>query len=241
MDFFTIMIILITLVVFVFIVLIAFVLKKSKDVKTQEFLENERTELRQNLLKKRKKLLSYKAELYLQITDAMTFTRTTAVTNEKISGLLYNKQQKPIIAFERVERSMNTTGQLIAMTKKQEFVYEFQGMHIKLFCDDILLGTWDKSGILYDANKKRFGQFKRTAATTDTQFPLILNNRQIASIKKAPLYDGITSSSVTQVFDELNFGASLLTLDDIPNPTEENWLLALTIFEITFYGNTTVH
>ncbi|MGH1385301.1 hypothetical protein [Kordia sp.] len=241
MDFFTIMIILITLVVFVFIVLISFVLKKSKDVKTQEFLEEERKKLRQTLLKKRKKLLPYKDELYLQITNAMTFERLAEVRSINITGYLYTKHQKPIVAFERVERGMNTKGQLIAITKKQEFVYEFQGSDITLFCDDTLLGSWDKSGILYDADKKRIGHAKRSV-NQDNEYVLVIHKRDIASIKIAPLYDAVEkTSSVSHIFEELNLGTSLLSLHCSPSLNEEKWILPLLIFEMAFYGNTTVN
>lgn len=240
MDFFTIMIILITLVVFVFIVLISFVLKKSKDVKTQEFLEEELKKLRQDVLKKRKKLLAYKDELYLQITNAMTFERLADVRSIQTTGFLYNKHQKPIVAFERVERGMNTKGQLIAVTKKQEFVYEFLGSDITLFCDDTLLGSWDKSGILYDADKKQIGHAKRSV-NEKNEYVLVINKRDVASIKTAPLYDTIeNTSSVAHIFEELNFGTSLLALNDSPSLNEEKWLLPLLIFEMAFYGNTPV-
>ena len=241
MDFFTIMIILITLVVFVFIVLISFVLKKSKDVKTQEFLEEERKKLRDNVSKKRKKLLPYKDELYLQITNAMTFERLAEVRRIHTTGFLYNKHQKPIVAFERVERGMNAKGQIIAITKKQEFVYEFQGSEITLFSDDTLLGSWDKSGILYDADKKRIGHAKRVS-NENNEYALVINKHTVATIKTAPLYDTIeNTSSVTHIFEELNFGASLLALNGSPSLKEEKWLLPLLIFEMAFYGNTTVN
>ncbi|MCH2195094.1 MAG: hypothetical protein MK119_13320 [Kordia sp.] len=238
MDFFTIMIILITLVVFVFIVLIAFVMKKSKDVKNEGFLEAERKEMLQNVVKKRKKLIPHKAEYYLQITDAMTFQRIEDVRSIRISGLLYNTSRKPIVAFERVERGKNATGQLVALTKKQEFIYEFLGLDISIICDGELLGTWDSKGILNDANKKTIGKLQRTQETNT----LSLHDRNLASIKKAPLYDHIAKiSEVSEVFEGLNNGTSLLTLNDTPNTEEENWVLALGIFEIAFYGNTTVN
>ncbi|MEM6720058.1 MAG: hypothetical protein AAF611_12110 [Bacteroidota bacterium] len=232
MDFFSIMIILIALVVFVFIVLIAFVMKKSKDVKTQEFLEAERKELLQNVLKKRKKLGSHKTGFYSQITNAMTFQRTVAVTNSKIAGLVYDTNRKPIVAFERVERGLNVKGQLVAVTKKQQFVYEFQGLEITLFCDSELLGSWDTKGILYDVNKKAIGQLKRIQETNS----LILHNKTIATIEKAPVYNDAISE-VSEVFEEMNYGTPLLSLENSPTSTEETWLTALTIFEITFFGN----
>jgi len=234
MDFFTIMIILITLVVFVFIVLIAFVMKKSKDVKNEALLEAERKEMLQNVLKKRKKLVSHTTDFYLHITNAMTFQRTVAVTNMKVSGLVYNANRKPIVAFERMERSMNAKVQLVAVTKKQKFVYECKGFEITLFCDGDLLGFWDKKGTLYDADKKTIGQFKRAQATNS----VILNGKTIATIEKAPIYTTNNDvSDVSEVFDDMSYGSPLLTLNDTPTKTETIWLTALAIFEITFFGN----
>jgi hypothetical protein len=237
MDFFTIMIILITLVVFVFIVLIAFVMKKSKDTASQEFFETERKGMLQNVAKRRKKLVAHKAEFYLQLTNAMVFERVTDVRTITISGTLYNTDRKPIVAFERVERGKNATGQLVAMTKKQTFVYEFLDADFTIFCDGKLLGSWNKSGVLLDVNQRKIGAFKRTT----TVHNLILNDRTIATVQKAPLHDHIARiTEVSEVFEELNHGTSLLSLNDSPTAEEEKWLTALVIFEITFYGNTPV-
>ncbi|AXG71421.1 hypothetical protein KORDIASMS9_03678 [Kordia sp. SMS9] len=237
MDFFTIMIILITLVVFVFIVLIAFVMKKSKDVKNDAFLETARKEMLQRILKKRKKLVPHKADFYLQITDAMTFERTAAVTNSKISGFLYNTHQKPIVAFERVDRGLNAKGQLVAVTKKHEFVYEFLGETITVFFDNSLLGSWNQSGKIFNADQKGIGQLK----FSEDSKTLVLNDRTVATILKAPLYDTISNTNdVSYIFEELTLGTSLLSLHEKPTVKEEKWLTALAIFEITFYGNTPV-
>ncbi|MEM6686025.1 MAG: hypothetical protein AAF617_09605 [Bacteroidota bacterium] len=237
MDFFTIMIILITLVVFVFIVLIAFVMKKSKDVKNDAFLEDERNKMLQNVLKKRKKLIPHTSDFYLQITDAMTFQSTAAVTNTKISGLLYNTQRKSIAAFERIERGASTKGQLVAITKKHTFRYEFQQLEITFFCDDELVGSLDKTGILYDTDKKAIGQYKRIQDTN----AVILHNKTIATLQKAAVYDNLDAvSEVSKVFEEFNYGTPLLSVDESLTPEAKKWLTALAIFEITFYGNTLV-
>lgn len=237
MDFFTVMIILITLVVFVFIVLIAFVMKKSKDVRNQEFLDAERQQMRQTVQKKRKKLASHKADVYLQVTNAMTFERVADIRSITIAGLLHTTQQKPIVAFERVERGLNVKGQLVAMTKKHEILYEFLGENSTVFFDDTLLGSWDKSGKLLNADKKVIGHLK---ISEDTKI-LVLNERTLATIQKAPSYDTISNTTeVSHIFEELKLGTSLLSLHEKPTLEEEKWLTALAIFEITFYGNTTV-
>jgi hypothetical protein len=233
MDFFTIMIILISLVVFVFIVLIAFVMKKSKDVENDAFLETERAEIHQKLFKKRKKLAPHKGKFYLEITNAMTFQRAQAVTNLKISGLLYNTNQKPIVAFTRVERAMNAKGLLIALTKKHIFSYEFLNQQVTVFCDDVLLGNINASGSIANADNKTIGKRKRASETN----AITLNNRVVAELQKAPLYDAVSNTTdIDTIIEEYNFGTSLLSLHDAPTKEEEKWLTALAIFEITYYG-----
>jgi hypothetical protein len=237
MDFFTVMIILITLVVFVFIILIAFVMKKGKDTKEAAFLEAERTQMLQRVSKKRKKLIAPKATIYKQLTDAMTFERVEDVRTITLSGTLHNSEGKSVVAFERIERGLRFTGQLVAMTKKQTFVYEFENREITIFCEDELLGFWTKAGLLLNAEKQQIGTLKRTTTTHE----LILNNRKLATIQKAPSYDHIARiTEVSEVFKELKYGTSLLSIHDAPTKDEEKWLTALAIFEITFYGNTPV-
>jgi hypothetical protein len=254
--FFIIIIILTILVVGGFTILIAFVLKKSTTPETQEFIENEKKLLYENVLKRRKELHSHKAEMYLQVTDAMTFEYTTAVTYYKISGTIFNENRKPIVAFERIERGIQTKGHLYATTKKQAFYFDFTGQETMFYCDDILLGRFDKTGTIYNANETVIGHAKHPMnASFDLQefkkqqdilgkvlFPLTLNGRQLATIHVAPNYDKIGSTpSLQGVFDDLNFGTPIITLTDTPTTEEEKWLLAFAIFETSFYGYNCIH
>lgn len=251
-SFFTIIIILTIVFVFGFTVLIAFVLKKSTAPKTAEFIKNEKQQMYTNVLKKRKELQLHKTAMYRQITDAMVFNFTKAVTYYKLSGVILNENRKPIVAFERIERGMHTKGHLYAITKKQTFYFDFTGLEATFYCDEKLLGRVDKSGTIYDANDIAIGHAKHPIkASFDLQlfktshhrlgeglFPLILNNREIATINVAPNYDDIAyNPSVEKVFDELGFGLPIITPTDTPTAEEENWLLAFAIFETAFHGH----
>ncbi|WP_420573542.1 hypothetical protein [Kordia sp.] len=235
-----------------FAVLIAFVIKKSTTPKTKEFIEDERNKMRQNVLQKRKKLAAHKTEMYREVTDAMTYNYTKAVTYAKISGFIYNENRKPVVAFERIERGMNTKGHLVAMTKKQTFLFEFTGLAATFYCDNALLGSFDTSGTIYDANQQAIGHakhpikasfhvdfFKRTHHRLgEGLFPLTLNGRKLATINVSPNYDDIAYDfTVSSVFDGLGFGTPIITLTDTPTKEEENWLLAFAIFETAFHGN----
>lgn len=235
-----------------FAVLIAFVIKKATTPKTKEFIDSEREKMRQNVLRDRKKLSPHQAEMYRQVTDAMVFNYTKAVTYAKLSGLIFNENRKAIVAFERIERGMHTKGHLIAMTKKHELFYEFTGLEATFYIDDVLLGRFDKTGRIYDANNQPIGHAKHPIkASFDLQlfktthhrlgeglFPLQLNGRQLATINVAPNYDDIgLVSSITRVFEELGFGTPIITLTDTPTQEEEKWLLAFAIFETAFHGN----
>ncbi|QHI35069.1 hypothetical protein IMCC3317_04150 [Kordia antarctica] len=251
-TFLTIIIILTVLVVGGFTILIAFVINKSTTQKTQEFIENEKQEMRANVEKKRKELHPHKAALYSQVTDAMVFNYIKAVTYNKLSGVILNEKHKPIVSFERIERGLHTKGHMGAMTKKQTFYYDFTDLEATFYCDDMLLGRFDKTGTIYDATDKVIGHAKHPMkASFDLQlftssqhrlgedfFPLTLNNRQLATINVAPNYDDIKHvSSVKTVFEELGFGTPIITLTDTPTAEEENWLTAFAIFETAFHGH----
>ncbi|MBC8755085.1 hypothetical protein H2O64_10405 [Kordia sp. YSTF-M3] len=251
-TFFTIIIILTILFVGGFTVLIAFVIKKSTTPKTAEFIENEKQQLYDNVLKKRKELHPHKAEMFRQVTDAMVFNYTKAVTYYKLSGVILNEQRKPIVAFERIERGMHTKGHLYAMTKKQTFYFDFTGLEATFYCNEELLGRFDKTGTIYNANETAIGHAKHPIkASFDLQlfktthhrlgeglFPLTLNGRQLATINVAPNYDDIDyNPSVQGVFEDLGFGTPIITLTDTPTAEEENWLLAFAIFETAFHGH----
>ena len=248
--FFTIIIILTIVVVGGFILLIAFVINKSTAPETEEFIENEKQQLHDNVLKKRKKLHPIKTETFHELTDAMTFQNTQAVTYTKLSGTIYNKNRKPIVAFERIKREAQK-GQLYAMTKNQTVYFYFTATETTVYFDDIFLGRFDKSGIIYNANETVIGHTKRpTKASFDVQkfkkqqdvedkglFPLALNNRQLATIHVAPNYTKITPApTLENIFDDLHFGTPIIMLTVTPTVEEEKWLLAFAIFETAFYG-----
>ena len=235
-----------------FVVLIAFVIKKASTPKTKEFIESEQQKMRTNVEKRRKELHPHQAEMYRQVTDAMVFNYLKAVTYYKLSGVILNENRKPIVAFERIERGMHTKGHMYAMTKKQTFYFEFTGLEATFYCDDVLLGRFDKTGTIYNANQQVIGHAKHPIKASfdlhlfttshhrlgEGLFPLTLNGRQLATINVAPNYDDIGHvSSVTTVFDTLGFGTPIITLTDTPTVEEEKWLLAFAIFETAFHGH----
>ncbi len=254
-TFFIVFIIFGILIVGGFIVLIAFVIKKLSEPKTAEFIAKEKKEMHANVLKKQKELGPHKAKMYTQVTDAMVFNYTKAVTYAKLSGIILNENRKPIIAFERIERSsMHTKGHMYAMTKKQEFYFDFTGLEATFYCDGILLGRFDKAGTIYNANEQKIGHAKHPIKASfdlhlfktthhrlgEGLFPLTMNNRELATINVAPNYDDISyGHSVTSVFDDLGFGTPIIALTENEQPTqeEEKWLLAFAIFETAFHGH----
>ncbi|WP_162199698.1 hypothetical protein [Kordia zhangzhouensis] len=239
------------IVIFILAVMVAFIIKKSSQHKSQEFIENERQQMRDSLLKKRKKLSPHTADLYKKVTDAMIFETEDAVTYLKTSGFIYSEQQKPLIAFERIERGMYEKGHIIAFTKKQEFLFEFHGSEVIFYVDGELLGRLDKKGQLADSHEQIIGKathplhttfginfYKRShTRTNEGLFPLIMNGRKLASISVAPNYGEIGQRiTVSDVFDTLEFGTPIISLLDTPNAIEEKWLLAFAIFETVFHG-----
>lgn len=253
-TFFIVFIIFGILIVGGFIVLIAFVIKKLAEPKTTEFIANEKKEMHANVLKKRKELGPHTTKMYAQVTDAMVFNYRKAVTYYKLSGTIFNEHQKPIVAFERIERGVKTKGHMYAMTKKGEFYFDFTGLDATFYTNGELLGRFDTTGIIYDKNDQAIGKakhpvkasfqidfFKRTNHRLgEGLFPLILNGRQLATINVAPNYDDIPyGHSVSSVFDTLGFGTPIITLldNEKPTPEEEKWLLAFAIFETAFHGH----
>ncbi|WP_430408510.1 hypothetical protein [Kordia sp.] len=253
-TFFIVFIIFGILVVGGFVVLIAFIIKKATEPKTAKFIENEKKVMYENVTKSRKNLSPHKANMYAQVTDAMEFNYRKAVTYYKLSGTIFNENRKPIVAFERIERGMYTKGHMYAMTKKQTFYFEFTGLEATFYCDNVLLGRFDKEGIIYDDTNQAIGKakhpikasfqiefFKKTNHRLgEGLFPLQLNNRQLATINVAPNYDDIPyGHSVSSVFDTLGFGTPIITISENEQPTleEEKWLLAFAIFETAFHGH----
>lgn len=253
-TFFIVFIIFGILIVGGFIVLIAFVIKKLAEPKTAEFVAKEKKEMHVNVLKKRKELGPHKSKMYSQVTDAMVFNYKKAVTYAKLSGIILNENRKPIVAFERIERGVKTKGHMYAMTKKDEFYFDFTGLDATFYSNGELLGRFDTAGIIYDKNDQAIGKAKHPIKASfdlhlfktthhrlgEGLFPLTMNNRELATINVAPNYDNISyGHSVTSVFDDLGFGTPIITLteNEQPTPEEEKWLLAFAIFETAFHGH----
>ena len=254
-TFFIVFIIFGILIVGGFIVLIAFVIKKTTEPKTIAFIEDEKQKMHANVLKKRKELSPHKkANMYSQITDAMVFNSKKAVTYYKLLGTIFNENRKPIVAFERIERGGHTKGHMYAVTKKDEFYFDFTGLDATFYHNGELLGRFDKSGTIYNKDSQSIGKAKHPVKVSfqldffkrsnhrlgEGLFPLILNGRKLATINVAPNYDDINyNPSVSSVFEDLGFGTPIITLseNETPTPEEEKWLLAFAIFETAFHGH----
>ncbi|WP_046755650.1 hypothetical protein [Kordia jejudonensis] len=253
-TFFIIFIIFGIIVVGGFVVLIAFIIKKSTEPKSEAYIAKEKKKLFNNVIKKRKTLSTHTSPLYAEITDAMSFNYVKSVTYAKLSGVILNEKRKPIVAFERIERGFDTKGHMYAMSKKREFYYEFTGLEATFYCDGKLLGRFDKEGIIYDHNNQRIGKAKHPIKASfeieifkkvkhrlgEGLFPLVINDRELATINVVPNYDDIDyGHSVDILFDELEFGTPIITLSKNIEPTvdEEKWLSAFAIFETAFHGH----
>ena len=229
------------------IALIVWVIRKSTKPKTKEFIDKEKSEMLNRVIEMKPKLSPWKEYSYQDITSAMMFKYKTGITNT-LKGKIYAPDQKPIVAFDRVERGMAANGYMFAATSEFNIFFEIKVNEFKIKFNNEWLGHVGKSGKISDTTGKEIGNALHPIKVSfnvaifkfrsgDNKFPLHMNGRHLASIWVAPNYSEDTPSSLSLIFNENNWGQPILQMHDQPTKEEEKWLISLAILETAFHGH----
>jgi hypothetical protein len=229
------------------VALIVWVIRKSTKPKSNEFVVNEKQEMLKRVEEMKPELSPWSNYSYQDITSAMMFKYKMGMSNT-LKGKIYAPDQKPIVAFDRVERGLAANGYMFAATSEFNVYFDIKVNEFKIKFNDVWLGHISKTGKIRDTTGKEIGSAQHPIKASfniamfkyrsgDNKFPLHMNGRLLASIWVAPNYSEGAPSSISLIFNENNWGQPILQLHDQPTKEEEKWLTSLAILETAFHGH----
>ena len=225
--------------------LIVVVVKKSTKPKTPQETQNELQQMAAKVEEMKAGLAAWGNRTAADLTSNMSF-RSQKGMSQKLRGKIYSTDGEAVVAFYRIERGMVTTGHLIARTSDFEVKFKYKGTQFAVKYDNELLGQIASNGHLLDANGTPIGMAKHPAKmsvsvggirarTGSKTFEMVINNRQLASIRVAPDYSSRMSMDFS--VNENSGMAPVLQMHDTPTEHEEKWLRALAILETAYHGH----
>ncbi len=226
------------------IFLIVWIIRSSSNPKNtpQPTWENERTPEPQLPPQEFDPQKGYSAR---HISRMMQFKYIGGFT-KKLTGKIHAIDGTPIIAFQRVESGMGANGSMIAKSSDFQINFTMQDECYTILFNQSKLGVIQATGDIFDASGNKIGHAKhpqkvsfslgkRHFRSGDNTFPLLLNNRKLATIHVSS--DRSEMRSFSSVFKSNELMQPILMLHDTASEEEEKWLLALAILEVAYHGH----
>lgn len=196
-----------------------------------------------NMIKYRGKLVSW-SEFSIEDITCNTSTYFVRSFTSKLSGKIYSEDGRPMLKFSRESSGMATNGSIRANSTDFDVFIRIVDDSFSIVYNEKPLGTITASGAVLSVNGDVIGLAKhppKVSVNIGTvkmrfgadQFPVQLNNRQVATIRVSP-----TDSTDSSIVLNENFpGESILKVHSSLNEEEEKWLVSLAIIEVVYHGH----
>lgn len=223
-------------------------IKRSTQPKSKKVVDRQQSRMQHQLTEKKAELAPWKMYSYRDITSAMLFKYEPGSPN-KLEGMLFALDKKPIVAFERTEEGFRSKGFLSAHTSEVDLFYELRPNEFVIEYNNELLGKIEKTGAIYDHNNEVIGNAEHPTKISfdiagykhqggENFFRLYMNKRILAHIWVPPNYsDEDAPRTLEKIFEDNIWGLPILEMMDEPSKEEEKWCLALAIFEVAYHSH----
>jgi len=222
--------------------------KRINQPKSKREVNQQQLRMQHQLTEKKADLTPWKLYSYRDIVSAMLYKYEPGDTN-RLEGMLFALDKKPIVAFERSEEGFRSKGFLSAHTSEVDLFYELRPNEFVIEYNNELLGRIEKTGTIYDHKEEVIGNaihppkisfdiagYKHRAG--ENFYKLYLNNRILAHIWIPPNYsDEEAPRTLEKIFEDNIWGLPILEMIDKPSKEEEKWLLAMAVFEVAYHAH----
>ena len=205
----------------------------------------ERSEMIHEVLAKRSKLVSWDNYSLLNLRPNAFYKYIKGLSKNTFSGRLMADDGEFVLAFHRIERGFQAVGAIAAATSAFEVFYIIQSDRTEFYYDQKKLGTVLKNGKIFNRDGHLIGNAFRDNRATISIGELVdihtgnpgyefrMNNRLLAYFHTTPRISNFFGSvfSVNE-----NSGNTIVQLVADPNPEEQKWLEAWTIYELIYHG-----
>jgi len=225
--------------------LIVWVIVRSTRSRTPLEQMDEKTSMMAEVRSKVSSLSPWRSSL--DVSAAMQF-HYVKTFSRKLLGTIYSPERNAIIAFDRVERGFAANGYMFAASTAFELYFEINGDEFAIMYNGQWFGRISKVGHIINAQGNIIGQAVHPEKVAinigriefrqgENKFPLFINGRVLATIWVSPDYSGNPIGDMSIIFNENNWGQSIVQLHEQPREDEERWLCVFATLEVAFHGH----
>ncbi|WP_422104357.1 hypothetical protein [Winogradskyella sp.] len=227
------------------VLLIRYVIKKSKADQPKHILEKEKNELLTKARSKKSKLIDWRRDDLENLSNDLDFNYSKGFTM-RFNGTINSLNGERLIAFRRLDRgNFNTTSKIVAISKSFEIYFSQKQNEVAIYFDSKYLGKLINDDII-DHNQETIGKLNRNRSNKDyyiielnqEQIAFVIKNSERRTLLRNPFFDFRPSNALeVEPFDENPVSISnTLRLYRELNDYEYHWILSLAIYEIIYYG-----
>ncbi|WP_131725831.1 hypothetical protein [Flavobacterium sp. Root420] len=227
--------------------LIFYVIKRSTQKKTPEFLQNEKVKMEEKVQELKKDIENWKNYTPQDITNYLTYSFAKSISN-RLTGHLYSNDGSAIIAFQRIDRGLYANTRIVANSTDFKIYIEYYNNEKLFFFDDVYLGKIINNSIILDPLHKQIGTCNRQNSPNQASYKIEIHSKIIAEINrnsdrktivKTQYYKPSRSGSNYKTrldFREAGPSYSLIHSIDTTDSEELKWIISIAVFESIYYG-----
>ena len=225
--------------------LIRYVIKKSKTAQPKEVLEKEKAELIAKARSKKETLISWQSSYLEQLSNDLDYTYSKGFTM-RFNGIIKSLEDEKLIAFRRLDRgNFKTTAKIVAVASSFEIYLSQEQNEVAVYHNSKYLGKLVNDSILNHEHQE-IGRLNRNLNDKPyyiiqlhgEQLAYIIKNSDRRTVLRNPFFDFHPSSALeAEPFDDNAVSISnTLRLYRELSDYEYQWILALALYEIIYYG-----
>ena len=228
------------------VLLLRYVIKKSRSEQPDHVLAKEKKELISKARSKKKNLTKWHSDDIENISNNLDFNFSKGFTR-KFNGYIKTLDSERIVSFRKIDRgALNLTSRILAVTSDFEIYYGQSKNEILIEFNGSYLGKIvNNTNLINDANQS-IGSFNRNQSTSGF-YVVQFNNEKLAYVVKNsdrrtfvrnPFHDFHSENPIEKeiVWERDVKYSNLMKLYRKPNEKEYNWILAIVIYEAIYYG-----
>lgn len=222
------------------------VVRKSIVKPSKETVDQQKRTMLSKIKSAQQKLIKWEPALIECISNRTDYNFVKGIY-QKYNGYILSSEDERIIAFRRIDHGLSIDSKITAATSNKLFYFEASPKGFTITINGQYLGNVDTEGGIHDAKGNVLGKMYRKQSVTSGYLvelngkdtALIAKNSDSRRFVKNPLHQPHSNSPITgPVFWEkevLTRDTMIKTAENV-TPTEYEWLLALTIYEIVSFG-----
>ena len=227
--------------------LIFYVIKRSTQKNTPEFLQNEKVKMEEKVQELKKNIENWKNYTPQDITNYLTYSFAKSISN-RLTGHLYSNDGSAIIAFQRIDRGLYANTRIVASSTDFKIYIEYYNNEKIFFFDDVYLGKIINNSVILDPLHKQIGTCNRQNSPNQASYKIEIHSKTIAEINrnsdrktivKTQYYKPSRSGSNYKTrldFREAGPSYSLIHSIDTTDNEELKWIISIAVFESIYYG-----